>query len=368
MSDLRKAYKQAGVDVEEGYKAVELMSKSVKQTHTANVLQMLSNFGGLFDISTIVQEGIADPVLVSGTDGVGTKLKIAFDTDSHHTVGIDLVAMCVNDILCHGAKPLFFLDYFASGKIKAEVVADVVSGVANGCEQSGMSLIGGETAEMPSFYGEGEYDLAGFAVGIVSKKKIIDGSDIKDGDVLIGLKSSGIHSNGYSLVRKLLLEDGKYALSDKFKDILINNNIELSDSVQNMKLNDKSLGEVLLSPTKIYVKSIQELLKTVKVSGMAHITGGGFYENIPRMLKDRLCAEININSWQIPAIFKLLQKEGKLSLDEMCHIFNMGIGFVIAVDENDVDKTINILKEQGEDVVKLGFVSSSENSERLILK
>ncbi len=364
MSDLRNAYKQAGVDVQEGYKAVELMSESVKKTHNDNVLQMLSNFGGLFDISSIVNEGISDPVLVSGTDGVGTKLKIAFDTDVHNTVGIDLVAMCVNDILCHGAKPLFFLDYFASGKIKAEVVADVVSGVAKGCELSGASLIGGETAEMPSFYGDGEYDVAGFAVGIVSKSKIIDGSLVKSGDVLIGLPSSGIHSNGYSLVRKLLLSDGKYKLDDNFKQILKTAGVvsDLDNVDENL-----SLGDVLLSPTKIYVKSILKLMQTVNIHGMAHITGGGFYENIPRMLTDDLMVDIDMKSWEIPPIFKLMQKEGNLSIKEMCHIFNMGIGFVIAVDKSEADKALQILQSCGEHPVTLGQVATVDGEDKVVL-
>ncbi len=372
MSDLRKAYKQAGVDVEEGYKAVELMSESVKKTHSENVLKMLSNFGGIFDISKIVDSDIKDPVLVSGTDGVGTKLKIAFDTGIHNTVGIDLVAMCVNDILCHGAKPLFFLDYFASGKIKAEVVADVVSGVAKGCEMSGMSLIGGETAEMPSFYGEGEYDLAGFAVGIASKSKIIDGSDVKAGDVLIGLSSSGIHSNGYSLVRRILFEQNNYKLSDLLVDVANNSedNKNIESDINRLKFDDIddkiTLGEALLTSTRIYVNAIMELMKSVKIHGMAHITGGGFYENIPRMLKDGLQANIDINSYDKPVIFDILQRDGNLSIDEMCHIFNMGMGFVIAVDEKDKDTSIKVLKKMGENPVELGNIVSGKTGVKIV--
>ncbi len=351
MSDLRKAYKQAGVDVEEGYKAVELMSESVKKTHSENVLKMLSNFGGIFDISKIVDSDIKDPVLVSGTDGVGTKLKIAFDTGIHNTVGIDLVAMCVNDILCHGAKPLFFLDYFASGKIKAEVVADVVSGVAKGCEMSGMSLIGGETAEMPSFYGEGEYDLAGFAVGIASKSKIIDGSDVKAG---------------------ILFEQNNYKLSDLLVDVANNSedNKNIESDINRLKFDDIddkiTLGEALLTSTRIYVNAIMELMKSVKIHGMAHITGGGFYENIPRMLKDGLQANIDINSYDKPVIFDILQRDGNLSIDEMCHIFNMGMGFVIAVDEKDKDTSIKVLKKMGENPVELGNIVSGKTGVKIV--
>ncbi|PGZ97248.1 phosphoribosylformylglycinamidine cyclo-ligase [Bacillus pseudomycoides] len=324
---MANAYKQAGVDIEAGYEAVSRMKKHVQTTMRKEVLGGLGGFGGMFDLSKFALE---EPVLVSGTDGVGTKLMLAFMMDKHDTIGIDAVAMCVNDIVVQGAEPLFFLDYIACGKAEPSKIENIVKGIAEGCRQAGCSLIGGETAEMPGMYSEEEYDLAGFTVGIVDKKKIVTGQSIEANQVLIGLASSGIHSNGYSLVRKVLLEDGKLSL-DRIYDRL-----------------ELPLGEELLKPTKIYVKPILELLKKYNVSGMAHITGGGFIENIPRMLPDGIGAEIEIGSWTVHPIFDLLQKVGQLNREEMFNIFNMGIGMVVAVKEEDAEGAIKLLEEQGE--------------------
>ncbi len=325
------SYKDSGVDVERGYKAVQLMKEHVKSTYTSGVLGDLGSFGGFFKMP----EGMKEPVLVAGTDGVGTKLKYAIISDKHATIGIDAVAMCVNDIVCQGAKPLFFLDYFATGNLSPEKVATVVSGIAEGCRQSGAALIGGETAEMPGFYPEGEYDIAGFAVGAVEKSKIINGSTIKAGDVLIGLKSSGIHSNGYSLVRKLFGED--ISALEKF------------DS----ELNAKPI-DVLLTPTRIYVKSILALIEKVNVKGIAHITGGGFFENIPRIFPEGVGCEINKNSYEVPAVFKVMQKRAGITDAQIYNTFNMGIGMVVCVDEKDVKETIAQLESTGEQCVVLG--------------
>lgn len=325
------SYKDSGVDVERGYEAVKLMKKHVKSTYTEGVLGDIGSFGGFFKMPKKVKH----PVLVAGTDGVGTKLKYAILADRHDTIGIDAVAMCVNDIVCQGAKPLFFLDYFATGALSPEKVATVVSGVAKGCRQAGAALIGGETAEMPGFYPDGDYDIAGFAVGVVDKKKIINGSSIKKGDVLIGLKSSGIHSNGYSLVRKLWGED-----LDKLRNY------------------DEELGacpiEVLLTPTKIYVNSILQLIENVKVRGIAHITGGGFIENIPRIFPDGIGCEIDTKAYEIPKVFKVMQQRAELTDEEMYNTFNMGIGMVVCVAEEDVTKTIAQLEKTGEDCVVIG--------------
>ncbi|MDE7265678.1 MAG: phosphoribosylformylglycinamidine cyclo-ligase [Clostridia bacterium] len=325
------SYKDSGVDVERGYQAVKLMKDHVKSTYTAGVLGDIGSFGGFFKMP----KGVKNPVLVAGTDGVGTKLKYAIIADKHDTIGIDAVAMCVNDIVCQGAQPLIFLDYFATGSLSPEKVATVVSGIAEGCRQSGAALIGGETAEMPGFYADGEYDIAGFAVGVVDKKKIINGSTIKAGDVLIGIKSSGIHSNGYSLVRKLFGED-----------------------VKKLQKVDKDLGEkplnVLLTPTKIYVKSILALIKHVKVKGIAHITGGGFIENIPRIFPEGIGCEIDKNSYEVPAIFKALQKKAGISDEQIYNTFNMGIGMVVCVAEKDVNKTLAQLKSTGEECAVIG--------------
>ncbi len=325
------SYKDSGVDVERGYEAVRLMKEHVKSTYTKGVLGDIGSFGGFFKMP----EGMEEPVLVAGTDGVGTKLKYAIIADKHDTIGIDAVAMCVNDIVCQGAKPLFFLDYFATGSLSPEKVATVVSGIAEGCRQSGAALIGGETAEMPGFYPDGEYDIAGFAVGAVDKKKIINGSTIKSGDVLIGLKSSGIHSNGYSLVRKLFGED--------------KSKLEKYDERLGAKVID-----VLLTPTKIYVKSILALIEKVKVKGIAHITGGGFIENIPRIFPKGIGCEIVKNSYEVPAVFKVMQEIAGISDEQIYNTFNMGIGMVVCVDERDAKATISQLEATGESCVILG--------------
>jgi phosphoribosylformylglycinamidine cyclo-ligase len=316
-------YKQAGVDVEAGYEAVSLMKEHIKSTFDENVVGDVGSFGGLYSIAGF---NMKEPVLVSGTDGVGTKLKLAFALDKHDTVGIDLVAMCANDIICQGATPLFFLDYMATGKLIPQKAADIVSGIADGCRQSGCALIGGETAEMPGFYGIGEYDLAGFCVGIVDKADIIDGSTISEGDVVVGLKSSGVHSNGFSLVRKLFGDD-KEALMKKYDGL------------------EKPIGEVLLTPTKIYVKEILSLIKKVKVKGISNITGGGFIENIPRMFPKGLCAKIDINSYEVPQVFKTMQEISGLTKEKMYNTFNMGIGMVLAVGKEDARKVQEILPD-----------------------
>lgn len=325
------SYKDSGVDVERGYQAVKLMREHVKSTYTDGVLGDIGSFGGFF----AMPKGMEEPVLVAGTDGVGTKLKYAFVADKHDTIGIDAVAMCVNDIVCQGAKPLIFLDYFATGALSPEVVATVVSGVAEGCRQSGCALIGGETAEMPGFYAAGEYDIAGFAVGVVDKKKVINGKNIKAGDVLVGIKSSGVHSNGYSLVRKLWGEDK--AELEKY---------------------DERLGgriiDVLLTPTKIYVKSILALIEKVQVKGIAHITGGGFIENIPRIFPEGIGCEIDTKSYEVPALFKIMQEKAGITDRQIYNTFNMGIGMVVCVDEKDVAATVAQLESTGESCVVIG--------------
>lgn len=325
------SYKDSGVDVEKGYEAVKLMKQHVKSTYTQGVLGDIGSFGGFFKMP----DGMKEPVLVAGTDGVGTKLKYAIISGKHDTIGIDAVAMCVNDIVCQGAKPLFFLDYFATGSLSPEKVATVVSGIAEGCRQSEAALIGGETAEMPGFYPEGDYDIAGFAVGAVDKSKIINGSDIKEGDVLIGLKSSGIHSNGYSLVRKLFGED--ISVLEKF---------------------DAELGakpiDVLLTPTRIYVKSILSLIEKVHIKGIAHITGGGFIENIPRIFPEGIGCEIVKNSYEVPAVFKVMQKRAGITDSQIYNTFNMGIGMVVCVAESDVKATVSQLKSTGDECFVIG--------------
>lgn len=328
------SYKDSGVDVERGYKAVELMKKYVQTTFNGNVLGDIGSFGGFYSIAG---EKMSEPVLVAGTDGVGTKLKYAFLANKHDTIGIDAVAMCVNDIVCQGAKPLFFLDYFATGKLSPETVATVVSGVAEGCRQSGCALIGGETAEMPGFYPDGEYDIAGFAVGIVDKKDIINGKEIKAGDVLIGLASSGIHSNGYSLVRKL------------FGDNLHSHDLDRYDD----RLKDKVLN-ILLTPTKIYVKSILNLITKVKVKGIAHITGGGFIENVPRIFPEGIGCEIRKDSYPLPEIFRIMREKSETTDDQIYNTFNMGIGMVVCVDKKDADETIRVLESTGEKAYVIG--------------
>ncbi|MCD7729092.1 MAG: phosphoribosylformylglycinamidine cyclo-ligase [Clostridia bacterium] len=325
------SYKDSGVDVERGYQAVKLMKEHVQSTYNQNVLGDIGSFGGFYELP----KDIKNPVLVSGTDGVGTKLKYAFIADKHDTIGIDAVAMCVNDIVCQGAKPLFFLDYFATGRLSPETVATVVSGVAEGCRQSGAALIGGETAEMPGFYSDGEYDIAGFAVGVVDKKKVINGSKIKKGDVLIGIKSSGIHSNGYSLVRKLFGEDKA--------------TLETYDE----RLGAKPI-DVLLTPTKIYVNSILSLIEKVKVKGIAHITGGGFIENIPRIFPEGIGCEIDITSYEVPTVFKVMQQIAGIDDYQIYNTFNMGIGMVVCVAPKDVEETISQLTSTGEECCVIG--------------
>lgn len=336
-------YKDAGVDVANGQKEVELIKKLVEKTQSENVLSKLGGFSGLFSLENL---NIKNPVLVSGTDGVGTKVMLAQMMDKHDTIGIDCVAMCVNDILCQGAKPLFFLDYIACGKLVPEKMEKIVKGVADGCLQANSSLIGGETAEMPGLYKENDYDLAGFCVGIVDKEKIITGEKIKKGDHIFGLKSSGIHSNGYSLVRKIVLEKEKLSLDEKIEGL------------------DTSLGEELLKPTKIYVKEILALLEKIEINGLSHITGGGFYENIPRMIPDGLCAKIDVRNIPLPKIFSLLEKWGELDKKDMYETFNMGVGLVFAVDKKDIEKVKEIIDE--DELLDLGEVI--ENYEKIDLK
>ena len=329
-------YKDSGVDKEKGYEEVQIIKEIVKKTHGKEVLTGIGGFAGLFkpEISDM-----KEPVLVSGTDGVGTKIKLAMELDKHDTVGIDLVAMCVNDVLCQGAKPLFFLDYIATGSLKPEKMADLVRGVAEGCTQSECALIGGETAEMPGLYKENDYDLAGFAVGIVDREKIIDGSNIKEGDVAIALSSSGVHSNGFSLVRAAL-------------DVA---NVKLSD-----KFEDTTVGERLLVPTRIYEKEISALLKEVEIKGIAHITGGGLYENVPRMLPENIGIEFDLKESEIDSVFKAIQKWGNVETKEMFSTFNMGIGMVIVVDAKDVDKSLEILQKIDPKAKKCGVCKQTE--------
>ena len=340
-----ESYAAAGVDITAGYKAVELMKTHIARTMTEGVSGNVGGFGGLFELDLT---GITRPVLVSGTDGVGTKLKLAFLMDKHDTVGVDCVAMCVNDIICCGAKPLFFLDYIACGKNVPEKIADIVKGVAEGCVQSGAALIGGETAEMPGFYPVDEYDLAGYSTGVVDKDKIIDNKKMKAGDVIVALPSSGVHSNGFSLVRKVF-------------DV---ENADIKSPVSS--LGGKSLGETLLCPTKIYVKPVLALLEKVNVRGISHITGGGFYENIPRSIPDGLCAEIEKASVRVLPIFDLIRKTGNISERDMFNTFNMGVGMSIVVPAEEADTALSILRENGEDAYVIGKIV--ESKEKIILK
>jgi len=331
---MSEAYKKAGVDIEAGYEAVSRMKSHVARTARAGLMSSIGGFGGLFDLSAL---NVKQPVLVSGTDGVGTKLILAFELNRHDTIGIDAVAMCVNDIITQGAEPLFFLDYIATGKLDPAQIEDIVKGISEGCVQSGCALIGGETAEMPGMYQPGEYDIAGFSVGVVEKSDMVTGADIAQGDVLVGIASSGVHSNGFSLVRKLVAD------------------LDLSK----VYFGDKTLGETLLTPTKIYVKPILAAMKEVRIKGMAHITGGGFIENIPRMLPNGLMPDITYGTWNMPEIFPFLQKQGGLDENEMYNIFNMGIGMVLAVDGKDAQKLVDILQEQGEQAFVIGRVAVS---------
>ncbi|MBE6937014.1 MAG: phosphoribosylformylglycinamidine cyclo-ligase [Ruminococcaceae bacterium] len=337
-------YKSAGVDITAGYKAVDLMKPHVKSTFIPGVLGGIGGFGGLFQPDLT---GIKEPVLVSGTDGVGTKLKIAFLTGKFDTVGIDCVAMCVNDVVCAAAKPLFFLDYIAVGKNRPEVVADIVKGVSAGCIKAGCALIGGETAEMPGFYPEDEFDLAGFCVGLADKSKITDCASIRHGDVIIGMPSTGVHSNGFSLVRKLLVngEDSMKVYSDEL---------------------GMTVGEALLTPTEIYVKPLLALMDSVKVKGAAHITGGGFYENVPRMLPEGVCAVLDTKAIPVLPIFDLLAKTGNIEAREMYNTFNMGVGMMVAVDSADADKAVAVLRENGIKAQIMGSCKSGETGVELV--
>ncbi|NOX09474.1 MAG: phosphoribosylformylglycinamidine cyclo-ligase [Gammaproteobacteria bacterium] len=336
------SYKDAGVDIEAGNALIERIKPAVARTQRPGQLGGLGGFGALFEIPL---DRYKAPVLVSGTDGVGTKLKLAMDMGKHDTIGIDLVAMCVNDILVQGAEPLFFLDYYASGQLDLDVATDVINGIAQGCEISGAALVGGETAEMPGMYNAGDYDLAGFCVGIVEKTNIIDGSAVKDGDVLIGLASSGPHSNGYSLIRKV---------------------IEVTQADLQQDLAGSPLGEQLLAPTRIYVKSLLALFNDIKVHALSHITGGGLLENIPRVLPTGLRANIKADSWTIPAIFQWLQQQGNIEQSEMYRTFNCGVGMVICVAAEDADHTIQHLNAAGEQAWQMGHVESGETSEVII--
>lgn len=327
-------YKNAGVSLESGYESVERIKKHTERTRRLGMMENIGSFGGLFDLSL---HNIKEPVLVSGTDGVGTKLKIAFMMDKHDTIGIDVVAMCVNDVLAQGAKPLFFLDYLAVGKNNPTVIEAIVKGVADGCELADCSLIGGETAEMPDMYHDGEYDIAGFTVGVAEKSQLINSNNVKVKDVVIGLNSSGIHSNGFSLVRKILFKD---------------NDIQLNQAFEH-----STIGDVLLTPTRIYVKSVLNVVKQINVSGIAHITGGGFYENMPRCIHANQGLQIKKGSWEIPAIFSYLSKLGKVEEEEMYHVFNMGIGMIIIVHPEDVENTLDILRQNGEVANVIGEVS-----------
>lgn len=334
---MSEAYKNAGVDIAAGNEAVERMKKHVKRTFRPEVMTDLGGFGALFGLN---KDKYEEPVLVSGTDGVGTKLKIAFAMDKHDTIGIDAVAMCVNDVVVQGAEPLFFLDYLACDKVVPAKIEAIVAGIAEGCHESGCALIGGETAEMPGMYAEGEYDIAGFTVGVVDKSKIVNGSQIASGDVVIGLASSGVHSNGFSLVRKLLLEDGGYGLQDEVAE-----------------LGGAKLGDVLLTPTKLYVKPVLALLEKVQVKGMAHITGGGFIENIPRVLPKGVNVEVDYGSWPIQPIFSLLQQQGNVSNRDMFTTFNMGIGLVIVVAADQAEAALSSLRAAGEHPYTIGRVT-----------
>ncbi len=335
-------YKSAGVDIEAGDALVERIKPIAAKTRTPGVMAGLGGFGSLFELPL---DRYQKPVLVSGTDGVGTKLKLAIDMNIHNTVGIDLVAMCVNDIVVQGAESLFFLDYFATGKLDVNTAAAVIEGIGKGCELAGAALVGGETAEMPGMYAEGEYDLAGFCVGIVEKDQLIDGSKVKASDQLIGIASSGPHSNGYSLIRKI---------------------IEVNSISLNEPFNDKTLGETLLEPTKIYVKQLLELMKHVEIHALAHITGGGITENLPRVLPEGLNASVKLDSWQLPAIFQWLQEKGNVSLADMLTTFNCGIGMIVCVAAEDVAKTIEVLQQQGETVFKIGEIVPAQGQAKVV--
>lgn len=335
---MAKSYEASGVNLEAGYEVVSRIKKHVASTSRPGVMGNIGAFGGMFDLASL---GYKEPVLVSGTDGVGTKLKIAFAVDRHDTIGIDAVAMCVNDVLAQGAEPLFFLDYVAVGKNEPAVVEAIVSGVAEGCRQAGCALIGGETAEMPGMYLPGDYDIAGFTVGAVDRCNLIDGSKVKTGDMLVGIASSGVHSNGFSLVRKIV-KDAGLDLDKKYEET-----------------GELTLGEMLLTPTRIYVKPVLEVIRNVDVHGVAHITGGGFDENIPRILREGQGIEVEEGSWEILPVFRMLEKYGKVPHREMFNIFNMGIGMVLAVDEKDAPEAIRILEARGEKASVIGRITGT---------
>ena len=337
---MSKKYMESGVNLEAGYESVRRIKSHVERTKVKGMIDSLGAFGGMFDLSSL---GYKEPVLISGTDGVGTKLMLAFEMDKHDTIGQDVVAMCVNDVLVQGAMPIFFLDYVAVGKNFPEQIEQIVKGVADGCELSECGLIGGETAEMPDMYDVGDYDLAGFCVGVVEKSKLITGANVKKGNKIIGLASSGVHSNGFSLVRKIVMKD-KHLDLNGYKDVF----------------GGKTLGETLLAPTRIYVKTIKALLNEVEVNGMCHITGGGFYENVPRILPKGLQAKIDTRKINTPEIFKFLAKEGDIPNEDMYNVFNMGIGFMIIVDEDKAEKTMEVLKANGESPVLLGEIVEGE--------
>jgi phosphoribosylformylglycinamidine cyclo-ligase len=339
------SYEKSGVSLEAGYESVRRIKKHIAKTERPGMMGNIGSFGGMFDLSLLK---FKEPVLVSGTDGVGTKLKLAFGLNKHDTIGQDVVAMCVNDVLAQGAQPLFFLDYIAVGKNDPAQIEQIVKGVADGCVMANCALIGGETAEMPDMYHGGEYDIAGFTVGVVEKAKLIDGSKVNAGNTLIGIQSSGVHSNGFSLVRKIVMKDHNFGLSQHFEE-----------------LNGK-LGEVLLTPTKIYVKPVLEVLKIIDIHAICHITGGGFDENIPRVLKENQSVEIMENSWEKPPIFNFLEKWGKIPHREMFNIFNMGIGMMLVVKQEDVSKTLEILKNCGEKAYEIGKVVEKKSDEVVI--
>ena len=340
---MAESYEKAGVNLEAGYEVVRRIKKHVASTARTGVMGTIGAFGGMFDLAAL---GVKEPVLVSGTDGVGTKLKLAFALDKHDTIGIDAVAMCVNDVLAQGAEPLFFLDYVAVGHNEPVKIEGIVCGVAEGCRQAGCALVGGETAEMPGMYEGGEYDIAGFTVGVVERSRLIDGSKVKTGDVLVGIASSGVHSNGFSLVRKVLSDNG----------------LELNKVYP--ELSNRTLGEVLLTPTKIYVKPVLDVIRRCDVHGISHITGGGFYENIPRSLKKGCCARIKKEDVRTPALFQLMQKTGNISEHDMFNTFNMGVGMVLTVPAEQADKALDILHANGEpEAYRLGVIAEGEGVE-----
>ena len=342
---MAQSYEKAGVNLEAGYEVVRRIKKHVASTSRLGVMGNIGAFGGMFDLAAL---GVKEPVLVSGTDGVGTKLKLAFAMDKHDTIGIDAVAMCVNDVLAQGAEPLEFLDYVAVGRNEPQKIEAIVAGVAEGCRQAGCALVGGETAEMPGMYADGEYDIAGFTVGVVEKSKLIDGSKVRTGDVLVGVASSGVHSNGFSLVRKVVADNG----------------LDLHRSYP--ELSNKLLGEVLLTPTKIYVKQMLEVIRNCDVHGISHITGGGFDENIPRILHEGQGLEIDEGSWEILPVFRFLEQYGRVAHREMFNIFNMGIGMVLAVPAGQADQALTVLKESGEEAFSIGEVVPGDGGVELV--